>query len=422
MKARQAGLAFIFVTLVLDVLGIGIVIPILPELIATLRDGDLSTAARSYGWFVAVYAAMQFLFAPLLGNLSDRYGRRPVILLALLGTGLDYLLLATAPSLTWLFVGRVIAGITGASFTAATAYIADVSLPDKRAQNFGLVAAAFGLGFIIGPIIGGVLGTLGPRVPFYATAALTLLNALYGFFVLPESLPRAHRRPFVWRQANPLIALRALGRSRVVLGLTGIVVFATLAQQALQSTFVLYTAYRFGWSALDNGAALALYGAAAALMQAVLLGILLPRLGEQRALLLGLSSNVIGFVLYGLATQGWMMYAIIVASSLGFLVQPVAQGIISKQVGPDEQGALQGALTSLISLTAVVGPILATSLFSYFTAPTAVVTVPGAPFFGGAVLFLGGMILALATFRRTGAPAPAPIAMRPEVSHVNEAA
>src|SRR5215207_9960176 len=398
MKSRQAGLAFIFVTLVLDVLGIGIVIPILPELIAIFRNGDLSAAARYYGWFVGMYAAMQFVFAPLLGNLSDRYGRRPVILVALLGTGLDYLLLAAAPSLAWLFVGRVIAGITGASITAATAYIADISPPERRAQNFGLIAAAFGVGFIIGPIIGGVLGTLGPRVPFYATAVLTLLNGLYGFFVLPESLPRAHRRSFAWRQANPLAALGALGRSRVMLGLTGIVALATLAQQALQSTFVLYTAYRFAWTVLDNGTALALYGTAAALMQAGLLGILLPRLGERRALLIGLSSNVLGFVLYGLATHGWMMYAIIVASSLGFLVQPVAQGIMSKQVGPDEQGALQGALTSLTSLTAVV-------------------VIPGAPFFSGAALFFGGLLLALATFRRSGATAPVPVAVRSEVSH-----
>ena len=420
MKSRQAGLAFIFVTLVLDVLGIGIVVPILPELIATFRNGDLSAAARYYGWFVGMYAAMQFLFAPLLGNLSDRYGRRPVILVALLGTGLDYLLLAAAPSLAWLFVGRVLAGITGASITAATAYIADISPPERRAQNFGLIAAAFGVGFIIGPIIGGVLGTLGPRVPFYATAALTLLNGLYGFFVLPESLPRAHRRPFVWRQANPLVALHALGRSRVVLGLTSIVALATLAQQALQSTFVLYTAYRFAWTALDNGVALALYGTAAALIQAWLLRILLPRLGERRALLLGLSSNVLGFVLYGLATHGWMMYAIIVASSLGFLVQPVAQGIMSKQVGPDEQGALQGALASLTSLMAVVGPILATSLFSRFTSPTEVVALPGAPFFSGAALFFGGLLLTLATFRRTRATAP--VVVRAEVVYDNKAA
>lgn len=405
MRTRTAGLAFIFVTIFLDVLGLGIVIPILPGLIASFLGGDVSAAAQYYGYFIAVFAAMQFLFAPVLGALSDQYGRRPVLLVSLFGAGLDYVLLAVAPTLALLFVGRVIAGITAASFTAANAYIADVSPPEKRAQNFGLIGAAFSLGFIIGPVLGGVLGSLGPRVPFMAAGTLTLLNWLYGFFVLPESLAPENRRRFSLREANPLASLRGLGRYPVVISLTATIVCTNLAQQSLQATWVLYTTYRFAWSTWQQGLSLAMFGILAAVIQAGLLRVLMPRLGERRALVIGLLSSLIGFVLYGMATQGWMMYVVMVGTALGFLAQPAAQGLISNAVAADEQGAVQGAQASLLSLTGIVAPVIATGIFSYFTAADQPFKLPGAPFFLGAVLTLVGLLLALRTFGRLRVPA-----------------
>ena len=405
MPTRQAGLAFIFVTIFLDVLGLGIVIPILPQLIASFLNGDVSAAAQYYGYFIAIFAAMQFLFAPILGALSDQYGRRPILLVSLFGAGLDYLLLAVAPTLSLLFLGRIIAGITAASFTAANAYIADVSPPEQRAQNFGVVGAAFGLGFIVGPLLGGIFGIWGPRVPFIVAGILTLLNWLYGFFVLPESLAPHLRRRFRWRAANPVASLGGLGRYPVVLSLTATIICTNFAQQCLQSTWVLYTTYRFDWNTWQQGLSLALFGIMAAIIQAGLLRILLPRLGERRALVIGLLSSMIGFVLYGLATQGWMMYAILVGTALGFIAQPAAQGLIANAVGADEQGTIQGALTSLLSLTGIVAPVTATTIFSRFTSPTQALQVPGAPFFLGAALTLLGLFLALRSFTRLPSPA-----------------
>jgi MFS transporter, DHA1 family, tetracycline resistance protein len=404
MRRRQAGLGFIFVTIVLDVLGAGMVIPVLPQLVSSLVEGDVSTAAQYYGYFVALFSAMQFLFAPALGGLSDQYGRRPVLLLSLFSAAVNYVLLAVAPTLTLLFIGRAIAGASAANITAANAYIADISPPEQRARNFGLVGAAFGIGFIVGPLLGGVLGGFGVRVPFLVAGALTLLNALYGLFVLPESLPLERRRSFTWREANPLSSLNALGRYGAVLNLVGTLFCTYLAQQAIYTTWVLYTTYRFAWDSWQQGISLAFFGATTALFQAALLPILLPRLGERRALVLGLISSVVGYVLYGLASAGWMMYVIIAASGLGFVVQPAAQGLISNAVPADEQGAIQGALTSLLSLTAIIGPLASTALFSYFTAPAQPVKVPGAPFFLGALLMLLASLLALRTFMRQQAP------------------
>jgi DHA1 family tetracycline resistance protein-like MFS transporter len=388
-------MAFIIVTIFIDMLGLGIVFPILPQLIASFLNGDVSAAAQYYGYFIALFAAMQFLFAPVLGALSDQVGRRPILLLSLLGAALDYALLAFAPTLAWLFVGRMIAGITAASFTVANAYIADVSPPEKRAQNFGVIGAAFGLGFIVGPLIGGILGVLGPRVPFIAAGVLTLVNWLYGYFVLPESLAPENRRRFAWRQANPIASFGALKRYPVVIGLTAATVFTNLAGQALQSTWVLYTTYRYAWDTWQQGLSLALVGLIAIVVQAWLVRALIPRLGERRALLLSLLSSFVGYVLYGLASEGWMMYAILVGTALSFLAQPAAQGLISNAVQPHEQGAIQGALTSILSLTAVVGPIVSTAIFSYFTSPQQPFKVPGAPFFLGAALVLVGILLAL---------------------------
>jgi len=343
----------------------------------------------------------------VLGALSDQYGRRSVLLISLFGAGIGYVFLAFAPTLALLFLGRIIAGITAASFTVAKAYIADVSPPEKRAQNFGLVGAAFGLGFIVGPAIGGLLGSFGPRVPFMAAGILTLLNWLYGFFVLPESHARENRRAFVWRRANPVGSLGSLGRNAGVLGLTVVIVCANIAQQALISIWVLFNAYRFSWNAGQQGLSLAVVGLMSLLVQAILLRFLLARLGTRRVLLVALISNGMSFVLYGLATQGWMMYAILVVTALSHASQPAAEGLISNQVGADEQGAIQGALASLFSLAGIVSPLIATALFSYFTAPERAVPIPGAPYFFGAVLLLLALLVAVYTFTRTPAPRPA---------------
>jgi DHA1 family tetracycline resistance protein-like MFS transporter len=395
MRKSAAGIRFIFITLVLDILGMGIVIPIMPQLIRGFVGGDISSTSWWYGGIIAVYAAMQFLCAPALGRLSDRYGRRPILLIALAGASLDYILLALAPHVAWLLLGRIIAGITGASISVGVAYIADVTPPEQRTQNFGIVGAAFGIGLVLGPIVGGVLGDLGPRVPFYAAALLTGLNWLYGMLVLPESLAPADRQPFVWRQANPFGTLKLLGRYPGVRGLTAIFLLINLTQQILQSIWVLSTIHRFGWTPIDNGIALAVYGVITAIVQAVLLRVLLPRFGARRVIIVGLASYVVGFLGYALAQSGWMMYATLIVSCLCFLTQPAIQGLISQQAGADSQGAIQGALTSLASLTSVIGPLIATAVFSAFTTSDAPVQFPGAPFVLGAGFCVIGLLLAL---------------------------
>ena len=400
---RTPGLAFIFVTLLIDILGFGLLIPILPKFVALLSGRGISAGARDYGWLLSLYGLMQFLFAPMLGTLSDRYGRRPVLLLSLLFSGIDYAIMALAPNLLWLYVGRTLSGITGASFTAATAYIADVSPPEKRSQNFGLIGAAFGVGFILGPAAGGLLGALGPRVPFWAAAALAGANLLYGFFILPESLPLDKRRAFSWRDANPLGALRLLGRYPVVWGLTGALVTSNLASQSLNSTWILYTSAKFAWGVRENGWSLAVFGAVALIFQVGLGRVLLPRLGDRRTVLLGLAVGAAQYVAFALATQGWMIYAITFAGGVSFLSGQAMQGLLSRQVGEDEQGTLQGALTSLVSLTGIVGPVIATNLFAYFTRPAAPVHVPGISFLLAAAL----TVLALAlSVRALGVPSP----------------
>ena len=379
----KAALGFIFITLLLDVIGFGIIIPVLPKLIEELTGEGLSGAARYGGWLGFAFAGMQFLFSPVLGNLSDQYGRRPVLLTALFGFGVDYLFLAFAPTIGWLFVGRGIAGLTGASFTTAGAYIADISPPEKRAANFGLIGAAFGMGFIIGPVVGGLLGQFGPRVPFLAAAGLTLLNWLYGFFVLPESLPPESRRPFDWRRANPVGSLRQLGRYPVILGLVASLVLIYLASHATQSTWSYYTMYKFGWNEAWVGYSLGAVGALTGLVQGVLIRYSSPRLGPARSVVIGLGLYALGLLLFAFAGQGWLMFAFLVPYCLGGIAGPALQGILSGQVPANEQGELQGALTSLVSVTAIVGPPLMTGLFAYFTAPGAPVHFPGAAFLAG---------------------------------------
>lgn len=394
MQNKQAAVRFIVVTVLLDMIGIGIIVPVLPKLVTTLYGSDLSEGSRIFGWFVASYALMQFLFAPVLGNLSDAYGRRRVLLISLLGSGLDYLLMAFSPGLKWLFVGRVISGITGANIAAANAYIADVSPPEERAKNYGLIGACFGVGFIVGPALGGVLGSYSLRAPFIAAAALTLLNTLYGFFVLPESLAPENRRPFDWSRINPLASLRALGRFPVVLGLTATILLERLAHDSLPSTWVLFTTYRFGWTEAQNGLSLALVGLMFGVVQGGVAGKFVARFGERTALLFGLSVGALGFLLYGLATQGWMLYAIIALTSIGGVAGPALMSMITKLVPASEQGALQGALSSIQSLAAIAGPLMATSLFGYFTSPRAPVHLPGAAFLVSAALVAVGALLA----------------------------
>ncbi len=394
-KGRQAALGFIFVTLLIDTIGFGLIIPVMPSLIIELTHATTSDASRSGGWLIVTFSVAQFLFAPILGGLSDRYGRRPVLLASLFGFGLDYILLALAPSLAWLFVGRTIAGVLGASFTTAGAYIADISTPEKRGQNFGLIGAAFGLGFIIGPALGGFLGSYGSRVPFIAAACLSLLNWLYGFFILPESLKPENRRAFDWRRANPVGSLLNLKKYPLIFGLIASLILIYIAAHAVQGNWSFYTIEKFHWSSAMIGASLAAIGVLISIVQGGLIRIVIPAWGQKRSLYIGLSFYTTGFVLFALATQGWMMFAFLVLYCFGGIAGPALQGIISTQVPSNEQGELQGALTSLMSVTSIFGPLLMTQLFSYFTADTAPVYLPGAPMFMGAVLTLVSLLLAM---------------------------
>lgn len=406
---RTASLAFIFITLLIDVLGMGLVIPVMPTLVTALSRGGTSAGAHWYGLLLASYGLMQFLFAPVLGSLSDRFGRRPVLLAALFFTAIDYVIMARAPSVGWLFVGRVLTGIAGASFTVASAYIADVSPPEKRAQNFGLIGAAFGVGFIVGPAAGGLLGAISLRAPYWAAAGLSLLNCLYGLLIVPESLQPEHRRAFSLRSANPLGALGILARTPWVLVMAASIAVGSLAQQGLQSTWVLYTSYRFHWTPADNGLTMALLGLASIGVQAGLIGLMVRRLGETRTILWGLLFNLAGFLGFALAYRGWIMIVVMLVWCISFVSGPTIQSLISKAYGPDEQGGIQGALTSLQSLMGIAAPILATSVFSYFTSRAAPIQLPGAPFWLGAILiFLSGLlaVTALRSKARVGQAEP----------------
>jgi DHA1 family tetracycline resistance protein-like MFS transporter len=401
---RKAALGFIFVTLLLDVIGFGIIIPVLPKLIKDMIGGTLSQASVYQGWLMFAYAIMQFIFSSVLGNLSDRYGRRPVLLIALFGFGVDYLVLAFAPNIAWLFIGRILAGITGASFTTATAYIADISTPENRAQNFGMIGAAFGLGFIIGPALGGILGQYGERIPFFAAAGLALLNGLYGLFVLPESLKPENRRAFDWKRANPISSLRNLGRYPIILGLVASYVCINIAGFAAQSTWTYFTMEKFHWNLSWVGYSLAFVGFMVALVQGGLIRFINPKLGQKRSVYFGLLLYAVGLVLFAFASQGWMMFAFLVPYCLGGIAGPALQGIMSGQVPANEQGELQGALTSLISLTSIIGPLLMTNLFSYFTDAKTPVYFPGAPFLMGAILAVFSVLLAMRSLSSYSAP------------------
>ncbi len=396
----KAAIGFIFITLLIDVTGLGLIIPVLPKLIEQLVHGGISEASKWGGWLTFAYAIVQFLFAPVLGNLSDKFGRRPILLLSLTGFGIDYIFLALAPTIGWLIVGRVIAGITGASMTTATAYIADISTNENRAQNFGMIGAAFGLGFIIGPVMGGILGEYGARLPFVVAAILSLLNALYGFFILPESLSRENRRPFDWKRANPLGSLLRLKNYPSIGGLIGSLILVYLASHAVQSTWTFINIAKFKWSEATIGYSLGMVGILVALVQGGLIRYVNPRLGNEKSVYIGLLLYSVGLVLFAFASQTWMMFVFLIPYCLGGIAGPALQSIISGEVPSNEQGELQGALTSLISATTIIGPLIMTYLFAHFTQTNAPIHFPGAPFLLGAVMMLGSACIAYYTLHK----------------------
>jgi DHA1 family tetracycline resistance protein-like MFS transporter len=390
---RRAALPFIFIVVFIDVLGIGLAMPVLPMLVGDYTPSrDLQS--YWYGVLVVVYGLMQFFCAPLLGALSDRFGRRPVILASIFGLGLHYLLLALAPSLGFMLIARVIGGITGASFSVANAYASDVTSSEGRARSFGLIGAAFGLGFIFGPMLGGLLGSIDLRLPFYAAAGLALLNGLYGLIVVPESLPRDRRAAFALKRANPFTALLALSRHREIGSLVLVFALIVLAQLILQTTWVLFTHFRFGWGPRENGFALFCVGLVAAIVQGALLGPLLRRFGEVRLALSGLSIGTIAYLLYGLAPQGWMMYAIIIGNFISFAAGPALQGIVSNAVGPREQGVTMGALNSIQSIMFVIAPAIGTPLLAQVSHLPASDWKVGATFFVSAALQAAALVVA----------------------------
>lgn len=379
-------------------MGFGIIIPVLPPLVKSFV-GSEAEGAITWGIFATVWAVMQFFFSPVLGSLSDRFGRRPILILSAIGLGLDYIVMALAPTLAWLFVGRVLSGITSAGFATAAAYVADVTPPEKRAGAFGMIGVAFGIGFIIGPAIGGVTGSFGPRVPFWAAAAMSLTSAVYGLLVLPESLPGQNRRPFSWRRANPIGSLKLLTSRTGLAGLAVVNFLNFLAFQVLPSVFVLYAGYRYGWGTAAVGLALALVGGLNILVQGVLLRPIIARLGEFRSLLVGLAFGAASFVVYGLAPNGIVFLAGVVLYAPIGLVGPSAQALMTRRVGPTEQGILQGANASIIGLTGVLGPVIFTVIYAYFIGSQAPVQLPGAPFLLAALLMLAAGTVAMRVAR-----------------------
>jgi len=397
---RAAATIFILITVALDMLALGAIIPVLPGLVKSFLGGDTAASARVYGLFGTTWALMQFIFMPVLGALSDRFGRRPIVLLSNLGLGLDYVLMALAPALWVLFVGRVLSGITAASFSVASAYIADVTPPEKRAAAFGMIGAAFGVGFICGPAIGGVLGEIGPRVPFWAAAGLSLLNFAYGWFVLPESLPPEKRSAFKMRNANPVGALRFLGSVRGLLPLSLVNFLSFLAHEVLPSTTVLYVGYRYASGPGTVGIFLACVGAAAALVQSLGVKPLVKRFGEARVLIGGLTAGAVGFAIYGLAPSLWLFALGLPAVALWGTSGPAIQALMSGKVGGTEQGQLQGALASLRGVSGLVGPGLFTLTFAQFVGDWSLAGLPGAPFLLSALLLVMGAVYARSVVNR----------------------
>jgi MFS transporter, DHA1 family, tetracycline resistance protein len=400
-QERPAALSFIFITVLIDTLGLGVIIPVLPELLETLGHYNTSMATQINGYLTFTYALMQFVFSSVLGNLSDRYGRRPVLLISMVGFGIDYALMAFAPNVFWLFVGRTIAGIAGASTTTATAYIADVSTGDRRSANFGLIGAATGLGFILGIGLGGYLGEVGLRIPFMAAAGLALLNALYGFFVLPESLAPENRRPFDWSRSNPVGALKRLTMYPSVAGLIGAFSLVYVASKAVESVLAFFLVEKFHWSKSAISSLGIFIGVLLISIQGFLIRFILPKLGQERTIIAGLVFYAIGLVLIAFATHGWLMYIYMIPYCLGGISGPALQGFITSRVESNEQGELQGGLNSLVSIATVIGPLLMSSLFAHFTSPkTSSIYFPGAPYLLGAILMVMSVFIAMRSFKK----------------------
>jgi DHA1 family tetracycline resistance protein-like MFS transporter len=392
VKSKQAAIGFIFITLLIDVIGFGIIIPVLPDLIAKMKHVSVSEASRYGGILLTVFAIAQFFFSPIMGNLSDQYGRRPVLLFSLLGFSLDYLILAFAPSYGWFLVGRIIAGMTGASFTTASAYIADISDETNRAKNFGMIGAAFGLGFIIGPFLGGLLGDIDPKLPFYCAAGLAFLNFLYGYFILPESLSIENRRTFNWKKANPFSSLKSLFSYQKLAFLVVAYFLLYLGSHAVQSNWTYFTIYKFDWSKTTIGLSLALVGLLVATVQAVLIKSINGKLGNERSIYIGFALYALGMFLFALASQSWMMFVFLIPYCLGGISGPALQSVMTTQVPANEQGALQGGLTSIMSLTSIFGPLLMTGLFTHFTSGSTL-KIPGIAFWLGGTLMLTSAII-----------------------------
>jgi len=396
---RRAAVVFIFVTVLLDVMALGLILPVLPRLVIEFSGDDTAVAAEVYGLFGLAWAGMQFVFSPILGALSDRFGRRPVLLVSVFGLGLDYVLMALAPDVGWLLAGRIISGITAASFTTAAAYVADVTKPEDRAAGFGMLGSAFGLGFVLGPAIGGLLGGFDPRLPFWVAAGLALANGLYGLFVLPESLPRERRATrWSWSRANPIGALGLLGRQRRLAGLATVSVLFYLAHEVLQSVGVLHATHRYGWDEASVGLSLAATGVCGMVVQGLLVKPVVARFGERAALLVGLVFGIAGFVLFAVASTGVLAWAAIPVFALWGLYGPASQSLMSRRVDATEQGTLQGALTALRGLTGLVGPLLFTSVFAR-AVEGAWGLGPGAPYGLAAAVLVVALVIAVAASR-----------------------
>src|SRR5258705_8769252 len=399
VAASRATFAFIIVTVTLDFLAFGIIAPVLPNLIIRFEGGDIAKAAAIAGYFGFAWNLMEFLFLPVLGAWSDRFGGRPVILISCLGLGLDYIFMAMAPSLRWLFVGRLISGITASNISTAFAYITDVTAPAERAKKFGFLGAAFGVGFVVGPAVGGLLGQYNLRAPFWAAAVLSLANFLYGLFVLPESLPKENRAKSAWHMANPLGSLTLLRSHPVLAGLSVVVFLYYLAHQALQNVFVLYTEYRYGWNTRSVGISLALVGVCAVIVSGGMVGPYVKKFGERLSLTSGLFFGVLGYVGFAMAPKGWLLLAAVPVVPLWGAAGASGVSLMSQVVSPSAQGKLQGAINSLRALTGMAGPLLFTQVFSAAISPTARIHLPGAPYFLGAVLLVGCLMLATVVTR-----------------------
>lgn len=399
-KNRTAGIFFILVTILFDCIGFGIIIPIMPDLIKELTGSTLSKASEYGGIMLTIYSLMMFACSPILGALSDKMGRRPVLLISLLGMAIDYFFLSFAHTITLLFIGRIIAGLCGASITTASAYIADISTPEKRAQNFGLIGAAFGIGFIIGPVLGGIFGEFGTRVPFMIAGGLSLINWLYGFFILPESLKKENRRKFEWKRANPVGALMQIKRYPALIGLLTALLILYIAAQSTQTVWAYYTKEKFDWNRSWVGYSLGFVGLTVAIVQGGLIRLIIPKFGHKKSIMMGLSLYVLGFILFAFASKGWMMFAFIVPYALAGITGPAIQGIISTQVRADEQGELQGIMTSFMSLASIIGPLLMSFLFAHFTSPKTNLYFPGAPFIMGALLTCVSIIICYQTLKK----------------------